>query len=234
MTASGRSMKRYAVAVLLLSGACTPMRMPVPAPLAETPEWRVEWLRGRRMRFGPYEAHQITERNRARGGILDALTGKHEYQQRYEFMLRDTSGSADLLQVRCDHRDVERGVGIRGVQIQLADRASLECTVNPPGDPSQPWTLRLGRQGDRMPRGTLSQEAADSSGYEVRAETHDGGGCCEVAGYLIRREERVLVSIDRSDRGWIRLASAAGDRERPLLAAGAAALLIANEMSAAR
>jgi hypothetical protein len=226
-------MNRSLLPLLLLAAACTPGRMAVPAPLADTPEWRVEWSGGSRLRFGPYEAHDIRDRGRQRGGILDALTGKREYQQSYTFLLRDTAAAADAWSVRCDHRDVERRVGVRGIEVQLDDRTSLECTLNPPGDPSAPWTLGVSRRGDRMPAGELAQ-GQDSAAYRVRAQTHDGGGCCEVAGFLIRREDDLVVSVDRGDRGWIRMAPAAPERDRLLLAAAAAALLIANEMAGYR
>jgi hypothetical protein len=226
-------MRITALSALLLLGACTPMRMAVPGPLAAVPEWRAEWHRGHRLRFGPYEAHGIEDRSRQRGGILDALSGKREYQQSYVFQLRDTTASADLWAARCDHRDVERSLGIRGVQVELDDRTSLECTINPPGDPSTPWTLTLARRGQRMPEGEMRQ-GQDGSAYEVRAQTHGGAGCCEVAGFLVRREGEVLLSVDRTNRGWIRLSPGRDASERPLLATAAAALLIANEMAGSR
>jgi hypothetical protein len=228
-------MRATALLPILIVGACATMRMQVPVALAPAPEWRVERHGGgtRGIRFGPYAARVLEDRDRMRGGILDALSGKHENQQRFELILRDTAAAKDLWQVRCDHRDVERQLGIRGVQIQLADRTSLECTLNPPGDPSAPWTLRLDRSGDRLPTGGLGQ-SADSTAYRIRGETRDGDGCCSVAGYLVRGGERALMSVDRADRGWVRIAPEAGEDERGLLAAVAAALSIANDMSADR
>lgn len=223
-------LRTAAPALLLALGACAAVRMTVPGPLAGAPEWTVQrggW-RADRMRFGPYEAHHIEERSRQRGGILDALTGKREIQQTYEFLLRDTTASADLWRVRCDHRDVERGVSVRGVEIELDDRTSLECSIQPPDDPSAPWTMRLGSRGDRMPSGDVRQ-AADSAAYRVRAQTASGEGCCEVAGYVVRRQERPVVSVDLADRGSVRVGEVPAE-ERHLLAAIAAALLLRDEM----
>lgn len=217
--------------LLLALGACAAMRMTVPGPLASTPEWTVErsgW-RGDRMRFGPYEVHDIEERNRQRGGILDALSGKREMQQSYDFLLRDTTAAEDLWRVRCDHRDVDRSVSVRGVRIGLEDRTSLECTLQPPADPSDPWTLRLGSSGERMPAGEL-RHPADSAGYRVRAQTPSGTGCCEVAGFVVSREDRPLLSLDRADRGRIRISPELTAAERHLLAAAAAALLLRDDL----
>jgi hypothetical protein len=215
---------RLLTLALLALGGCAPMRLAVPEPLAPAPEWRVQtrgW-RSDRMRFGPYEAHRIDFRERQRGGILDAISGKREWQQEYTFLLRDTTAAADLWAVRCDHRDVERGVSVRGVRLQLDDRASLECALNPPGDPSDPWTLRLGRSGDRMPRGELHRGESE---YSVRGESA-GDGCCEPTGYELWKGDALLGMVDRYDRGTVRITPSLPAAETGLLAAVSAALLI--------
>lgn len=212
---------------MLALGGCATMRMPVPEPLTPAPEWRVEsrgW-RSSRLRFGPYEAHHIDYRERQRGGILDAISGKREWQQEYVFLLRDTTTAGDLWRVRCDHRDVERGVSVRGVRIELDDRASLECSAHPPEDPSDPWSLTLRRSGDRMPRGELRR---GDSEYPVRGEAVGGEPCCSPSGYTLWKGDTLIGMVDRTDRGSVRLTPSLPPAESGLLAAVAAALLILN------
>jgi len=212
---------------LLALGGCATMRMPVPEALSTAPEWRVESrsYRSSRLRFGPFEAHRIAYRERQRGGILDAVTGKREWQQEYSFLLRDSASSEDLWRVRCDHRDVERGVRVRGVRIELDDRASLECSVNPPDDPSDPWALALRRSGDRMPRGELRRGEAE---YEIRGEAVGGEPCCSPSGYTLWKDQALVGMVDRNDRGAVRITPSLDHEETALLAAVASALLILN------
>ena len=215
---------------LVALGACMPMRVPVPAPLADAPEWvvRTGGWRADRLRFGPFEAHRIDREVRRRGGILDAVSGKRETQQEYEFLLRDTASTEDLWKVSCDQRDVERAVGLRGVNVQLDDRRSLDCRFQAAGDSAPEWRLSMGTRGDRMPAGELR---LDSTRYQVQALNPGGeSGCCEIAGYLVRADGGPLVLVDRADRGRVRLSSVVTDRERPLLAALAAALLIREDL----
>jgi hypothetical protein len=225
-----------AVALLaaMAASGCATMRMAVPPTLAAAPEWSVRprnpWRPDGPLRVGPYEAHHIDRDGvRQRGGIVDALKGKTEFQQRYEFMLRDTAAAGDLWAVRCDNRDIERGFKLGSVELSLDDRTSLECSLQPPGEPARAWTLRIGGEGDGAPGGTLRREEVS---YQIEGENPPGGqtDCCGALGYVLRREGRVIGAVEQVNWGRVRVAPEVGRDEGSLLAATAVALILQSKL----
>jgi hypothetical protein len=218
------------IAIVFLASGCTSTRMAVPPSLEAAPEWRVRprshWRPDAPLRVGPYEAHGIDRHGiRQRGGVVDALKGKKEYQQRYEFMLRDTAGRRDLWAVRCDNRDVERGIRLGSVELSLDDRTSLECSIQPPGEPARAWALRMRGRDDGVPSGRLTREEVS---YQVTGQNPPGpqADCCEPLGYVVQREGRVLGAVDNTDRGRVRVAPDVSPDEGSLLTAAAVALIL--------
>jgi hypothetical protein len=230
---------RTRLAVGLMAGVlgasgCATTRMAVPPALSAAPEWSVrprnQWRPDGPLRVGPYEAHRIDRHGiRQRGGIVDALKGKTEYQQRYEFLLRDTAAAGDLWAVRCDNRDIERGFKLGSVELSLDDRTSLECSLQPPGEPARAWTLRIGGADDGAPSGTLRREEVS---YEIEGENPPGGqtDCCLPLGYVLRREGRVIGAVEQIDWGRVRVAPEIGRDEGSLLAATAVALILQSKL----
>jgi hypothetical protein len=231
-----RTRTRLAVALLaaMAASGCATMRMAVPPTLATAPEWSVRprnpWRPDGPLRVGPYEAHHIDRDGvRQRGGIVDALKGKTEFQQRYEFLLRDTTAVGDLWAVRCDNRDIERGFKLGSVELSLDDRTSLECSLQPPGEPARAWTLRIGGKGDGAPGGTLRR---DEVSYEIEGENPPGGqtDCCGALGYVVRRDGRVIGAVEQVQWGRVRVAPEVGRDEGSLLAATAVALILQSKL----
>jgi hypothetical protein len=229
--------RRLALALLAgamgTSGCVTVARMEVPPTLAAAPEWSVrprnQWRPDGPLRVGPYEAHRIDRHGiRQRGGVVDALKGKTEFQQRYEFLLRDTTAAGDLWAVHCDNRDIERGYRLGSVELSLDDRTSLECSLQPPGEPDQAWTLRM-RGEDGAPGGTLRREEVS---YEIEGENPPGGqtDCCGAMGYVLRREGRVIGAVEQYHWGRVRVAPEVGRDEGSLLAATAVALILQTKL----
>jgi hypothetical protein len=222
------------IAIVLAASGCATTRMAVPADLANAPEWSVRarslWRPDAPLRVGPYEAHRIDRHGiRQRGGIVDALKGKKEYQQRYEFLLRDTAERRDLWAVRCDNRDVEQGIRLGSVELSLDDRTSLECSIQPPGEPARAWALRMRGSDDGAPAGRLTREEVS---YQVEGESAPGPqtDCCEALGYVLRRDGRVLGAVENLDRGRVRVAPDVGADEGSLIAATALALILQSKL----
>lgn len=216
------------------ASGCAATHMAVPAELAAAPEWKVrpssQWRPDAPLRVGPYEAHRIDRHGvRQRGGIVDALKGKREYQQRYEFLLRESAGRRDLWAVRCDNRDVERGIRLGSVELSLDDRTSLECSIQPPGEPARAWALRMQGSEDGVPAGRLTREEVS---YQVEGENPPGpqADCCEALGYRVRREGRVLGAVENTDRGRVRVAPDVSPDEGSLLTAAAVALILQSKL----
>ena len=218
------------LAAVLGASGCATTRMAVPEPLSTAPEWTVRarrlWRPDVSLHVGPYQAHRIDRHGtRQRGGVVDALKGKREYQQRYEFTLRDTAAGRDVWAVRCDNRDVEQGFELGRVELSLDDRTSLECAIQPPGEPSRAWTLRIAGSDDGAPAGHLRR---DEASFEIAGENPPGEqtDCCQALGYVVRRDGRVIGSVDGSWPGHVRVAPEVGRAEGSLIAATAVALLL--------
>jgi hypothetical protein len=216
----------------VLGAGCATVRMPVPEPLAAAPEWvirpRSAWRPDAALRVGPYEAYRIDRHGiRQRGGVMDVLKGKREFQQRYEFVLRDTAAARDLWSVRCDNRDVEQGVRLGGVELSLDDRSSLTCEIRESDQPA--WTLRVGGSDDGAPTGHLrrGELAYDLAGTNPPGGTDD---CCQPLGYVVRRGESVLASLETTDHGRLRLAPSVAPAEASLLAAASVALVLQTRL----
>ena len=228
---------RFGCAALLLvvTGACalsTPP-MPVPEALAASQEWPVQmrhdWNSPPRFRFGPYRVQDVRYHDiRQRGGVVDALKGKREYQQRYEFTVRDSAQDLLRTQVSCDSRDRDRGFSVGAVDVELESGLSLECQVSAPIDTAATWTVRLaGRDSDAV-RGVF--EGGGRSFEIVGEQTHPESDDGFPAGYLLRRDGVVVGMVDRTNTGAIRLSPGLPRDEQELLAAALMALLLQRKL----
>ncbi|MBD0319506.1 MAG: hypothetical protein ICV87_04180 [Gemmatimonadetes bacterium] len=229
-----KSMFRLALALGVLGAAgCATAGMPVPEALSAAPEWRVRmrnhWRPDSPLLVGPFEAHRIDHQGvRQRGGVLDVLKGKKEYQQRYRFLVRDSAAGPDLWAVECDNRDVEQGVRLGSVELSLDDRTSLECSIQAPGDSARAWSLRMRGSGDGVPTGSVRR---GELGYDIVGEDASlQTDCCRPVGYMVRREGRLLGALENAHRGWVRVSPEVGPEEGSLLAAVFAALVLQGQL----
>ena len=217
-----------AVASLIGVGACAPTPMAPPPALAAEPEWALRppsLGRTLRMQFGPYMVHRLEFGDvRQRGSVGDALVrGKQQFEQRYEFRLADTTGMRYLWVVRCNNRDYERGYQIGSVGLTLDQNMSLECTLNPPEDPSDPWSLRLFAQGDSTPAGEIRRGEVQ---YRLEGERKPNDDW--VSRYSIWRDDQLVANVDR--RGGSRLRVAGDVEDKGFMAAAATALLMQTNL----
>lgn len=211
-------------AMLAGASACAPARMEVPPALAAEPEWVLRapmFGTTSRQQFGAYLVHWLEFGDvRQRGSIVDALVrGKQQLQQRYEFRLAEQTEVRDLWALRCDNRDYERGYQIGSVGVTLDQAVSLECTLNPPGDPSDSWTLRLSAEGDSVPRGGLRRGDTEYRIVGERPNTLE-----RVSRYSVWTGDRLVADVNRQGRPSARVVSQLDDKH--LMAAVTAALLM--------
>ena len=229
-----RSLIRFALAPAVLgAGGCATAGMAVPEALSGAPEWRVRlrsaWRPDSPLLVGPFEAHRIDHQGvRQRGGVLDALKGKKEFQQRYRFLVRDSAAGPDLWAVECDNRDVEQGVKLGSLEVSLDDRTSLECSIQPPGDSARAWSLRMRGEGEGVPRGSVRR---GELAYKIEGEDPSlQTDCCRPVGYMVRRDGRLLGALENAHRGWVRVSPELGREEGGLLAAVFAALVLQGQL----
>ena len=226
-------MPRFTAAalVLLATSACAlaPKPLPVPEALAATEQWRVEMRidqRGVRYRFGRYLVAGVRWHDvRQRGGVVDALKGKREYQERYEFAIRDSAQESAVTRVQCDSRDRARGYSVGGVGIELESGLSLECRLFPESDSAATsGTLRIGARNDRTPRGSVERGGTRFEIHGQRERSDDDGELPRA--YLVRRDSALVAMLDRTGPGYIHVAPSLAREEQDLVAATLISLLL--------
>ena len=224
-----------ALLVLLATSACafpSMPPMPVPEALSTTDEWRVEMRRDRqrvRYGFGPYRVANVRWHDiRQRGGVVDAIKGKREYQERYEFALRDSTEGSAITHVECDSRDRDRGFSIGSVDIELESGLSLNCRVFPDADSAAlAGTLTLAARNDNVPRGTIERGEVK---FEVVGERERGDDDEQLPrAYLVRRGETLVGMVDRT-HPIIRILPSLPREEQDLIAATLMALLMQRKL----
>lgn len=217
--------------ILFASSACSVTMPPMPAPesLAGTEAWRVQMHhRGSRERyaFGPYQVANVRRHDvRQRGGVVDALKGKREYQERFEFALRDSTEGSPITRVECDSRDRDRGFSIGSLDIELSSGLSLDCLLYLDADSAAvSGKLALAARDDRVPAGTVERGDVrfEIGGERARGDDEDA----LPRTYLARREGVVVGMADRGYPGYIRVSPSLPHEERDFLAATLMALLI--------
>ena len=207
--------------------------MPVPEALSTIDAWWVEMRhdqRGVRYRFGPYRVANVRWHDvRQRGGVVDALKGKREYQERYEFALRDSTEGSAITRVECDSRDRDRGFSIGSVEIELESGLSLECRLYPDADSAAlAGTLKLGARDSNVPRGTIERGEVK---FEIAGERERGDDDEELPrAYLVRRGQTLVGMVDRTHPGLIRVSPSLPREEQDLVAAALTALLLQRKL----
>lgn len=229
---------RATTAALCLAGlsACMSMHpdpMPVPEQLAAAPAWEVKARLGLRtpvrLQWGPFSVDTVQVRDiRQRGGIMDAVAGKREYQQEYHFALRDTLHTVRWA-ARCDSRDRDRGVSIGSVDIELGSGLSLECDLRPGADSASQWKLQVAGRNDDMPAGTLRRGASTYSitGKRGPAQAEDDGW---PRAYHVTRDGILVLAVDRAHPVIVRMAPGLPADEQALLAAASTALMLHSRL----
>lgn len=230
MNAAARFRAAAVLILLAASGGCTvgtPLPLPVPEALSTTEPWpvtvRYRWPSPPRYHVGPYHVENVHHGDiRQRGGILDALKGKREYQQRYSFAVRDSAQEAPHTRVLCDGRDRDRGFSIGSVEIELGSGMSLECRVYLDGDTAA-WVLKLGGQDGDPAAGVLEQ---GDTRYQISGElsTAEPGENFAPA-YLVRRDSALVAMVYTRHSGLMRVSPVLEGTERRVVAAGLLALL---------
>jgi hypothetical protein len=225
-----------ALALLVSLSACafpSMPPMPVPEALSTTDAWPVEMRHDRlgvRYRFGPYRVANVRWHDiRQRGGVVDGLKGKREYQERYEFAVRDSTEGSAITRVECDSRDKDRGFSIGSVDIELESGLSLNCRLFPDaGSAALAGTLTLAARNDNVPRGTIERGEAK---FEIVGERERGDDDEELPrAYLVRRGETLVAMVDRTHPGLIRISPSLSRAEQDLVAATLMALLLQRKL----
>lgn len=232
-----RSRLIRSAALLLIAGlpscaAIQPDLMPVPAELADAPAWRVHTRNGLRnplrLHWGPFAVDTVHLRNtRQRGGVLDIVGGKREFQQEYSFVLRDTLRTARWT-ARCDGRDRERGVSIGSVEVELGSGMSLECDLRAGADSVGEWKLQLSGRDGAMPQGTVRRGEAS---FRISGQAYPGDD--ETGwpmGYHLERDGALVAAVDRSHPGTVRMDPSLPADDQALLAAASTALLLQQRL----
>ncbi|HZG42359.1 MAG TPA: hypothetical protein VEY93_05315 [Longimicrobium sp.] len=207
--------------------------MPVPEALSTSEAWTVEMRhdrRGVRYRFGPYRVANVRWHDvRQRGGVVDAIKGKREYQERYEFALRDSTEGSATTRVECDSRDRDRGFSIGSMDIELESGLSLDCRVFLGADSAAlAATLTLASRNDNVPRGTIERGEVK---YEISGERERGDDDEELPrAYLVRRGETLVGMVDRTHPGIIRVSPSLPPADQDLVAAALMALLLQRKL----
>jgi hypothetical protein len=206
--------------------------MPVPEALSTTEAWTVEMRHDRRVRyrFGPYRVANVRWHDiRQRGGVVDAIKGKREYQERYEFALRDSTEGSAITRVECDSRDRDRGISIGSLDIELESGLSLNCRVFLDADSAAlSGTLTLAARNDNVPRGTIERGEVK---FEIAGERERGDDEEELPrAYLVRRGETLVGMVDRTHPGIIRISPSLPREEQDLVAATLMALLMQRKL----
>lgn len=204
--------------------------LPVPEALATSQPWTVEmrhdWRRGTvRYRFGPYHVENVHHGEiRQRGGVVDALKGKREYQQRYSFAIADSAAGARPTRVQCDGRDRDRGFSIGSVDIELESGMSLECRLQVEADTGAAWVLKLGGRDDDPAAGVLER---GGTRYEVTSDlsTAETGEKFAPA-YLVRRDSAFVAMAYRAFAGLVRISPDLEPSDRDVIAAALMALVL--------
>jgi hypothetical protein len=224
-----------ALALLVSLSACafgTIPPMPVPEALSTTEAWMVARHDRQtvRYRFGPYRVANVRFHEiRGRGGVLDVIKGKREYQQRYEFALRDSAEAARETRVQCDSRDRDRGFSIGSVDIELESGLSLNCRVFMDADSAaRSGMLTLAARNDNVPRGTIERGEVK---FEIAGERERGDDDEELPrAYLVRQGETLVGMVDRTHPGIIRISPSLPREEQDLVAATLMALLMQRKL----
>jgi hypothetical protein len=225
-----------ALALLVSLSACAfPAMppMPVPEALSTTEAWTLEMRHDRqtvRYRFGPYRVANVRWHDiRQRGGVVDAIKGKREYQERYEFALRDSTEGSAITRVECDSRDRDRGFSIGSMDIELESGLSLNCRVFPDADSAAlAGTLTLAARNDNLPSGTIERGEVkfEIAGERERGDDDEG----LPRAYLVRQGETLVGMVDRTYPGIIRVSPSLPREEQDLVAATLMALLMQRKL----
>lgn len=227
-----RSAVVLALAALPACAVIQPDVMPVPEELADAPVWRVHTRRALlhplRVQWGSFAADTVQFRDtRQRGGVLDIVGGKREFQQEYSFVTRDTSRAVRWT-ARCDGRDRERGVTLGSVDVELGSGMSLDCDLRPGADSAGQWKLQLSGRNGGMPGGALQR---GGTRYEIAGQAYAGDD--ETGwpmGYLVSRGGALVAAVDRSHPGSVRMSPALPAEDRALLAAASTALFLQRRL----
>ncbi len=207
--------------------------MPVPEALSTTEAWTLEARHDRqtvRYRFGPYRVANVRFHEiRGRGGVVDVLKGKREYQQRYEFALRDSAEAPRETRVQCDSRDRDRGYSIGSVEIELESGLSLNCRVFLDADSAAlGGSLTIAARNDNLPSGTIERGEVKLEVAGERERGDDDEGIPRA--YLVRRGETLVGMVDRTYPGIIRVSPSLPREEQDLVAAALMALLMQRKL----
>jgi hypothetical protein len=218
------------VAVLALPG-CSTARLPVPDALAGSERMAVSGRQGLRLReslrFGPYEAHQVSRswtRGRDRG---EASATASDRSQSFRFVLREAGH--DHWHVAC-HASVTRlRIDAVVVDVHPTDESALYCNLESVERATTAWTLELRERRDRPLSGHL---AVHAQRLEVvgtnRLERSLPLGT--TSGYEIRETGTAVAAVEVINHGAVWLREDQDPERRRLLSAVAAALLLLEDL----
>lgn len=219
------------VTMIALLGACQTAQMPVPETLAAAPRMNVQgrqgWKIDQRLRFGPYEANDVS-RSWTRGGDIQVRTvSASGRRQNYAFTLRE--GGQERWRVECDANLVRAGIEVGGVEVEPLSRSALECRLNSLDGAAGPWFLTLTEQHERPLAGTVR---SDTRTLQVqgtnRLERSLPAGY--TTGYEIGAQGGTLAAVEVVNAGAVWLQPGLDPVQSSLLSAVAAALLLLEDL----
>jgi hypothetical protein len=221
-----------ALALPLLSG-CQTARMPIPDTLVASERMPVSGRQGlqinQRLRFGPYEAHQVRRswtRGRDRGA--STIATQYERRQEYRFTLREAG--EDHWFVACHAAALTVSIEILSVDVRPTDESTLYCNLQLLSDPSTSWTLELRETRDRPLSGTLTGGERLAVVGTNRVDRALSMG--ETTGYEFRGNDEVLGAVEVLNRGAVWLRADLNPDGRRVIAGASAALLLLEDLRA--
>jgi hypothetical protein len=223
------------VLVMCAASGCGTAKLAVPAELDATPRLavsgRLGWMNTQAVRFGGYAADRVDRSWTRGGGVAIGGFARDRRRQSYAFTLESSEGPP--LRTECTANLIVKGLNAgSGITLGLDDRSRLECDILvEAGDTAAAWRLELEDDGKTPMRGTLLR---GSDRYDVTGTNRVSGGALPASvttGYHIERNGRAIAAVEVMNDGavWLNTEDPA---ERPLLAATAAALLLAEDLRA--
>ncbi|MBA2244924.1 MAG: hypothetical protein H0W11_08200 [Gemmatimonadetes bacterium] len=228
-----RGLRPLALAFLLplALGACQTAQMRLPETLTSAQRMPVEgrqgWKLNERLRFGPFEAHEVRRSwTRGRDGRVLMASGSQR-DQRYSFTLRE--GGEDQWRAECQAALSVVSIDVGVVEIEPTNRSALDCRLQSLHEPSEYWQLVLTESRERPLSGALRGRES-TLGVKGTNRFERGLPTQMTTGYEIAEADRTLAAVEVVNSGAVWLQPDLDPARRKLLSATAAALLLLEDL----
>lgn len=223
-----------AAPILLLLGGCSLVQVAVPAELATAPRLEARGRQGvrihQRLSFGPFRTDPVSRSWTRVEGDSAGITAREGKRQRYSFTLRE--GESEVARGNCRVALNTSTTHLGPLATSDAPAMALACDFGMADNSVVLLELATPRAG-HPERGTLRPRDPSGAAVEIEGTRRVDGPrplCCETVGYHLRRDGRVIATVQTINRGAVWLAPELAGADRATVAAGAAALLLLDEL----